>query len=154
MPLFVHSVVWSFAVHCKTIKLSGKTNCKVSHINHFLNFSKTFGIDFTHFKSDQFTKRVFVFSKFKTHSADNFTTLWSRHYTPFFKGFLGFNDDCLVIFFSCLDDCSNSFAIDWGIGDQFLALCFHPTIICAKSSTVVYVFYSEFFQEIVHFPPH
>ena len=52
MVLIVHTVTRTFRMHGRTVELSGKAYGKITNVDHLLNFTQTFLINFPHFPGD------------------------------------------------------------------------------------------------------
>jgi len=52
MPLLGHPVILALGWHGQSVELSGKSDREVADVDHFLNFTFTFGSNLSHFQGD------------------------------------------------------------------------------------------------------
>ena len=107
MPLLVHAVTGTFAVHGQAVELAGKTYRKITDINDFLDLSQAFLEAFSHFVGYQLTQRLFESAKFFPQQTDQLTAAWRRHRSPFLKGRNSSGHDLFIIGMGCLGDRAN-----------------------------------------------
>ena len=84
VPLLVHTVPGTLAVHGEPVQLARKTHGKIADVDHFLHLAQPFLVRFTHFVRNEGAQFGFYLTQFVAELANDFATLRSGHRAPGF----------------------------------------------------------------------
>ena len=97
VPLLVHAVARTLAVHGQAVQLARQTDRELADINHFLHFAVAFGLGLAHFQRDQRTQRVLVRAQRVCAQADRLAATRRRGGAPDLERRLGaFHDEVVI----------------------------------------------------------
>ncbi|MNG06345.1 hypothetical protein D3C84_895750 [compost metagenome] len=81
-------VTRAFRGDSQTVQLARQTNSEIADVDHFLNFTQTFLVDFASFDRYQFTKLVFVLTQHFAEHTNQFATTRRRYISPSQEGLM------------------------------------------------------------------
>ena len=122
-------MIGAFRVHCLTIKHARLTHSKISNIDHFLNFTSTFFLNFSHFQGYKIAQRILLLSQRIAHFTDQITPNRRWHLAPLCKSRLRFLNYLLIVAFIRFKNRGNHFFI------TRIYRCIYPCIFCCRPIT-------------------
>ena len=84
-------------MHGVAIQHTRLANREITDIDHFLNFSITFSLDFAHLQADQAAQCILVLAQCFGAQANGVTTLRCRYLSPFLEYFSRVGDEFFVV---------------------------------------------------------
>ncbi len=82
MPLLVHAVGGTLALHGETVQLPGEPHGEVGDVDHLLYLAAAFGEDFAHFQGDQGAQVVLRAAQFLGHLANDLAAFGRGEHAP------------------------------------------------------------------------
>src|SRR5262249_46232696 len=86
MPLLVHAVRWTLAVHGEPVELARETDRKIAYVDHLLHFAKSLGEDLAVLHGDEPAEIFFRLAQRVAERAHHFATPRRGHETPGLEG--------------------------------------------------------------------